>query len=471
MRPLWLYLHFPHLQLDTLLSQSLQQYPDQAIVILDAPNNSVLQLNLQALDAGVRLNMGLATAAALKWDLQVIPYQLEIEQKKLAEVAEWLYLATSDISFYPPNGLLLRVHNMLNLYGGLQAYWRALETQLATLKLTYHYATGHSPFAARMLARAGKNHISADDQQLKLQVGRCTLAQTELDEKTVHKLNRVGVHLVQDLLDIPLRDIAKRFNIALVTYLGRLTGEFQHPVEFFHPVKKFSRYLELLYDIDNTQILQHPLKQLLMTLQQFLKIRDQITNQIIITFHQRDQAPLSIDVHSGQGEYLYEKWLTLVALQLENLQLAAPVFAIGLSTGSTRIRNPDKLDLFAGTKGTLSSLQLVALLQAKLGQEALTSLTVGDDFRPEVACIYGKPLLEQAASTTLQGLRPSFLLQTPQALTEKVSLLHGPERIYSGWWDNQHIVRDYFIARSCQGCWYWVFKTPEKKWYLHGVFS
>ncbi|MFT5676313.1 MAG: protein ImuB [Paraglaciecola sp.] len=471
MTPLWLYLHFPHLQLDTLLSQSLQPHPNLAIVILDAHKNSVSQLNQQAVDAGVRPNMGLATAAALKSDLQVIPYQVEIEQEKLAEVAEWLYLVTSDISFYPPNGLLLRVHNMLNLYGGLQAYWRALETQLAALKLTYHYATGHSPFAARMLAKAGKNQITADNQRLKHQVGRCTLTQTELNEKTVHKLNRVGVHLVQDLLDIPLRDIAKRFDIGLVTYLGRLTGEFQHPLEFFHPVKNFSRYLELLYDIDNMQILQHPLKQLLITLQQFLKIRDQITNQIVITVYQRDQPPLPIEVHSGQGEYLFEKWLTLTSLQLENLQLAAPVFAIGLTTGSTRIRNPDKLDLFAGTKGTLSSLQLVALLQAKLGQEALTSLCVGDDFRPEVACIYGKPLLEQTTSTTLQGLRPSFLLQTPQALTEKVSLLHGPERIYSGWWDSQQIVRDYFIARSDQGRWYWVFKTPDKKWYLHGVFS
>jgi protein ImuB len=471
MKPLWLYLHFPHLQLDTLLSQSLQQHPDHAIVILDAHKNSVMQLNKHALNAGVTPDMGLATAAALKSDLHVIPYEAEIEQKKLTEVAEWLYLATSDISFYPPNGLLLRIHNMLNLYGGLQAYWQALETQLAALKLTYHYATGHSPFAARMLARAAKNRITADNQQLKHQVGRCTLVQTELNEKTVHKLNRVGVHLVQDLLDIPLRDIAKRFDIALVTYLGRLTGEFQHPVEFFHPVKNFSRYLELLYDIDNTQILQHPLKQLLITLQQFLKIRDQITNQIVITFHQRDQPPLPIDVYSGQGEYLFEKWLTLASLQIEDLQLTAPVFAIGLSAGNTRIRNPDKLDLFAGTKGALSSLQLVALLQAKLGQEALTSLSVGDDFRPEMACIYGKPLIEQTTSTTLQALRPSFLLQTPQVLSEKVSLLHGPERVYSGWWDNQEIVRDYFIARSQQGCWYWVFKTPDKKWYLHGVFS
>ena len=327
------------------------------------------------------------------------------------------------------------------------------------------------PFAARMLSRAASNQVTADEQWLKHQIGRCTLVQTELNQKTVHKLNRVGVHLVQDLLDIPLRDIAKRFDIELVTYLGRLTGEFQHPVEFFHPVKNFSRYLELLYDIDNTQILEHPLKQLLITLQQFLKIRDQITNQIIITLHQRDQPTLPINVYSGQGEYLFEKWLTLTTLQLENLQLAAPVFAIGLTTGNTRVRTPDKLDLFSGTKGTLSSLQLVALLQAKLGQEALKSMCVGDDFRPELACIYGKPLVDQATPPTLQGLRPSFLLQTPQLLTEKVSLLHGPERIYSGWWDNQQITRDYYIARSHQGCWYWVFKTPEQKWYLHGLFS
>ena len=62
-----------------------------------------------------------------------------------------------------------------------------------------------------------------------MQVNASRLQQTELAVKTVQKLNRVGIHKVGDLLKLPLKDLAKRFDIDLVTYLGRLTGEFHHP--------------------------------------------------------------------------------------------------------------------------------------------------------------------------------------------------------------------------------------------------
>jgi protein ImuB len=472
MKNLWLYLHFPQLQLDGLLSQQQGvQDPTVAVVVLDAQQNTVLQLNQQAKEAGLNCSMGLATAAALCKELQVIPYQVEIEQNKLREVAQWLYLITSDMSFYPPNGLLLRIHNMLHLYGGLDAYWQSLKNHLTALGLVYQYATAHTPFAARMLARRGENLISDDLNVFKSVLLRCRLSDTELDTKTVHKLMRVGVNSVADLLHIPLADLAKRFDSELVTYLGRLNGTFQHPQIFFHPPKVFSHYLELLYEIDNTQLLLHPMKLLLRALQQFLKIRDQVTNQLHIILHQRDMGDLSLQLGSGQGEYQATAWLRLLSLRLESLQLQAPVFAITLNCTETRLRCPDKLDLFEGSRGSLSHMQLVALLQARLGEQAIQSPHLLDDFRPEVASRCGAPLSDSAQPSYLQGLRPSFLLAPPQALIEKVSLLHGPERIVSGWWDKQPMVRDYFIARSGRGSWYWVFKTPDSRWYLHGVFS
>jgi protein ImuB len=472
MKSLWLYLHFPQLQLDSLLSQQQGiQNSTPPMVVLEAQQNKVLQLNQQAKDAGVNSNMGLATAAALCRELQVIPYQAEVEQNKLREIAQWLYLLTCDMSFYPPNGLLLRIHNMLHLYGGLDTYWQSIKNHLASLELVYQYATAHTPFAARMLARRGENLISDDVNIFKQALGRCRLSDTELDVKTVQKLQRVGVNSVADLLAIPLQDLAKRFDSELVTYLGRLSGTFQHPQVFFHPPKVFSRYLELLYEIDNKHLLLHPMKLLLRALEQFLKLRDQVTNQLHITLHQRDQEDLSLQLGSGQGEYQATTWLNLLSLRLENVQLQAPVFALTLNCAQTRLRCADKLDLFEGNKGSLSHLQLVALLQARLGEQAIQSPHLLDDFRPEIASSCGTPLSDPAQPSILQGLRPSFLLAQPQRLIEKVSLLQGPERIVSGWWDKQPTVRDYFIARSGRGSWYWVFKTPDNCWYLHGVFS
>ena len=256
-----------------------------------------------------------------------------------------------------------------------------------------------------------------------------------------------------------------------MTYLGKLNGEFKHPLDFYHPKERFNRYLELLYEIDNTQLLRHPLEHLLKELEQFLKVRDLLTQRLELTFHLRDQDLLAVQLGSEQGEYLAQKWLNLSALKLENIQLKGPVFAISLATGPVQQNNPQKQDLFSKKNGVMSSLQLVSLLQAKLGEQAVLSLQLLDDYRPERANIYSPPLSKQALPEVLQGLRPSFLLTEPERLREQVSILHGPERLCTGWWDNQPITRDYFVARGAQGQWYWVFKTPEASWFLHGIFS
>lgn len=470
MQTLWLYLHFPNLQLDALFTaqNERQQHP---LVVLDEKTNQVVQLNQTALEAGISRGMSLGTAASLDRHLQVIPYQEDIEQRKLKEVAEHLYLMTCDICFFEPQGLLLRIHNMLNLYGGLKPYWRALRNQLAPFGLGYHYATGHSPLAAEMLAKGACNKISQHSPDLDTWVAQCTLQQAKLPTKTLQNLQRVGIRTVGDLLTIPLSDIAKRFDIELVTYLGRLTGEFKHPVNFFHPPENFDHYLELLYEIENADVLQHPLKRLLTSLEQFLKLRDALTQQLVITCYQRDDTPLLIEVGSQQGEYRAEQWLTLTRLKLENIQLESPVHGIGLITGTIYQRSPDKSSLFGARQGTVSRLQLISMLQAKLGEQAVASPALNDDFRPEIAVGLTYQAEQSAEISCLFSTRPSFVLQSPQPLSEQVSIIHGPERLHTGWWDGHQVIRDYFIARTPQNGWYWVYRTPENHWYIHGVFS
>lgn len=501
MQSLWLYLHFPHLQLDSLCdgvsdssrdSHELRSAPSvsadstrraslqasqgeseaKPIIILHGQSNTVVQLNALALASGIRKGMGLGTAAALDQYLQVLPYNPEVEQKKLSEIAEHLYLVTSDICLFPPNGLLLRIHNMLSLYGGLAAYWQVLKGQLTHFTVRYHYATGQSPYAARLLARTQWDQISDHLPMLQHQVGLRSLTATELNHKTVSKLNRVGIHHIADLMAISLKDIAKRFDIELVTYLGRLSGEFHHPIEFFHPQSNFYRYLELLYEISHIDTLLRPITHLLNALEPFLKVRDRLTQKIIFTLHQRDAESLVLEVGSAQAEYQAAKWYSLVELKIQQVTLQAPVFALTLTTGSTQARSPEKADLFSASKGTLSYLQLISLLQAKLGEQAVKQISLENDFRPHRVNCYQLPQTHIGASDLrLQALRPGFLLNHTQPLTEKVTVVHGPERISTGWWDNQPISRDYFIAQNRQGQWLWIYRTANAKWFIHGLFS
>jgi len=54
-----------------------------------------------------------------------------------------------------------------------------------------------------------------------------------------------------------------------------------------------------------------------------------------------------------------------------------------------------------------------------------------------------------------------------------LALAEGPERIETGWWDEDGIARDYFIAVNSRGVRLWIYRNRNKDngWYLHGIFG
>ena len=71
--------------------------------------------------------------------------------------------------------------------------------------------------------------------------------------------------------------------------------------------------------------------------------------------------------------------------------------------------------------------------------------------------------------------RPLWLLQKPVAIEpreESLELVSGPERIESGWWDEQDVARDYYTAKNGRGQRLWVFRDHRThSWFLHGLFG
>ena len=489
---LWLYLHFPSLQLDTLFnsseSDSNKELHAQPIIIVDEKDHRVLQANQAALESGITQGMGLGSAAALCHHLHVHPYSIELEKNKLKEIAQWAYLVTSDMTLLPPNGLLIKASNMLSLYDGLDNYWHELKSHIDALNIKFSFATGYSPLSAILLGKQAINQVTDNVQKMKSWVNQQALSSSELPPKQVERLNRVGINIIEELLKLPLQEVARRFDIDLVNYVGRLNGQFKHPIDFYHPPESFQQYLELLFDIENILFIEKPLLKLLNQLECFLKLRDRVAFELTLTLHLRDKDDHHVSFYSAQGDYLAEKWANLTHLTLESLKLPAPVQGLTLSLARHGEPQMAYHDLFDGNTGTLAALDLLSLLQAKLGQVCILTPKIQQDPRPEKANQYLPPTLShtakkgldpqelnQQATTTnninQQRLRPSILLPEPETLTENVTLSQGPERIVSGWWDGEKIIRDYFIAHSENGRWLWVFRTPDKQWFLHGLFS
>ena len=69
-----------------------------------------------------------------------------------------------------------------------------------------------------------------------------------------------------------------------------------------------------------------------------------------------------------------------------------------------------------------------------------------------------------------------WLLEAPRRIREReFTLLAGPERIESGWWDGAEARRDYFIARTGESSLAWIYRErgpePGGSWFLHGLFA
>jgi protein ImuB len=149
-------------------------------------------------------------------------------------------------------------------------------------------------------------------------------------------------------------------------------------------------------------------------------------------------------------------------------------------------------ELFAGPDTERNDLmQLIERLQSRLGREQVQRLHGVADHRPEaayrIATLDASPAPRHAGTVPLlTGTmpRPIWLLHKPLPLTEQrqrpcwhgpLTLLAGPERIETGWWDAGEVRRDYFIAEDPSAGWVWIFRTLAERdgsgWFLQGVFG
>lgn len=462
----WLYLHFPQLQLDTLFAESAQP-----TALVHGHQHKIVQLNALARAQGIQEGMGLASAATLCHELNVVAYDPKMEIKALEGIAQWLYLVTSDIVLFPPQGLLLSITPMLTLYSGLENYWQAISQHLQKHAVNYHYSTGFSPLCAQLLAQHQQHCLTLDNAQLKRALLPIDLTMTDLPAQHIESLRRVGTQTIEALIAIPLADLARRFDIDVVNYVGRLLEQFHHPLSEYRPSEQFAAHLPLLYELSHTQWLETPLQRLLIQLEAFLRLRNQVAYELTLTLVQRDRQTAQVTFTAAQGEYRHEAWIILCRLHLESITLEHPVIEMTLSVARSGEMDSQSDDLFQGRTGQQSESELLSLLQAKLGHEHVHQPYFTDDPRPESSTHYDRPHTSVKQAERRAQLRPTLLYTPPRALTDKVTIVQGPERIATGWWDNNILIRDYFIARSREGRWLWIYRTPEKKWWVHGVFS
>lgn len=476
---LWSCLHFPALALN-LVEQSLRQPRPIVIEITRQQRRLVLLANEPAQAAGIVPGMTIPTAQGLVNNLYCALQNENAEREALQQIGHWAYQFTPYLRIHGQNSLLMEISHSLKLFQGQDKLAQKILETLPTGFTPFTLAFCETAFAALLFARAHE----ASGQAM-------TFTLTELPDYSIDwldinveqkaLLHSMGITTLGQLLELPWDALANRFGPALVDYLKQLIGEVPDLLPAWKVPEQFSAELEFIQELDNTEQLIFPFRNLLDKLEHYCRARQCAAVALQFCFTLRNRNIQSWPLALSTAQYRCADILPLLQLKLARLQLQAPVLGVQLQVTEFLPLPQGQQDLLVPWRSDqVSRYQLIDRLQARLGSDNVNGLSMVADHRPE----YGWAASAPGDGKSLQHpseQRPFWLLDQPQKLRTKkgmpiyqevLQLIKGPERIETGWWDNQPISRDYFIARQRNGRQLWIYRNrDDQQWYLHGIFS
>ena len=475
----WLYMHAPHLLLDTQLALQTPAQQQQPQILLEGSRvgaRQVVQYNQAAATAGIRMHMAEVTATTLVADVQLRPYQAGHEQRILEQLAQLWYQDIAHIALYPPQGLLFEVASVLRLYGGFDGLLQQLQQRLHEWPIRYVVASGDTPMRARLLAQAGQNLLSNHATTVQQAVAQLPIQASGLEPMHIARLQQVGITTMGALQQRARSALGKRFGRAMTQYLAQLQGELPTPQQYYQPPATFSQQLDLLAEVASWQQLLFPLRRLLQQLEAFLHVRQLSVRTVLLLVKHRDGQHTEQVIGFAHPVWQLKDMLGLTQLQLERQQLPEPALELGLRAQRLEPRQLQHGDLVQASSEPSAPTQalgeLVSRLQARLGEQAVQVPQPQRDWRPQQAQQWQ---LWQAGATTSMAMpqlpRPLWLLEPEQSIDpQHWQLQWGPERLASGWWDDAPCQRDYYIALDQQHRQGWIFHS-QQGWFVHGWFT
>jgi len=474
---LWLALQFPRLGLEVWrdgaksgAKSGAAETNDPPTILLD--NNRVVLGNFSAAEAGVLPGCTLATAHSISSELQHFHREEAREQTRLKLLAETLYRFSAQVSLEPPDGLVLEIGGSLELFGDAASLTQQACTLCEELGHEVRWQLASTPLAALAMARAGVKRL--EDVPI-------SCAQIPTAAKNIERLANMGMHTLLPLLHLPATELGQRFGPDMVDFLDRLTGRAPDPKCFIELSPQFNQVLHLLEPIQDKDALLFPMQRLLSELSHWLVGRQLGAEQLVWSFSTHtEEERVVLPLRFARAQQSKGAFLNIVRLRLEQVVLPGDILNIRLEAARLSPWLGGSQNLFRLLPGQTSpdevlsdSSELIDQLRARLGSRACSGITAHDQHAPESAWASIQPR-EQAAhriAALPDPPRPLWLFDPPHLTSrEHLTLLKGPERIQTAWWQRT-IWRDYYVASLGNGAKCWAFVDTRNQWYLHGYFG
>ncbi|WP_374660709.1 DNA polymerase Y family protein [Inhella sp.] len=401
------------------------------------------------------------------------------------------------------DGLMLELAASLRLFGGQAALQQRLVQELGELLGVGAVTLAWAPnsLAALALARAGAPGELMDGLRTPLPTLLDPLPFPVLSEADAHAplLARLGCRQLADLRRLPRAALARRTSTALLRQLDTAYGEQSDAGhDWCVAPERFEARRELPQRSDDAAWLLQQAEPLLRAACLWLAARHAGCSEMQFGWQHdamraRDIGPggeLRLAAHAPHREL--RVWQRLLTEHLQRLVLQAPVSDLWLRIEHAEPLQEASGSLLASAEGRsehAESLdQLLTRLAVRLGPEQVRQAEPRADYRPERQqdwrpwAATRRPQDAPWPADPGQWPQPSWLLNPPQALAMlrgqpfylgALSLLAGPQRVETGWWDEHPTCRDYYLAYNGRAGLVWLFRnrrTPSI-WYLQGLLG
>ncbi len=467
---LWLSVQLPLLGFYALRLH--QEHEPLALTEGEGSYQRIYASNTAAQSFGVKSGMKISTATSLCGQLNLHARDHEREQIFLQRLARWAQQFTPTVSVHASQHLLLEIAASVHLFQGEQQLCSRLLAALQQRGLSAHLALANTPLASIWLNRARSEWALDHDKSTVSRLSSLPLAVSDIDEKVQQHLQAVGIQTLGELMRLPRDGLMRRYGKSFLQLLDRAYGKVADIPPIEAAPHHFDERIELSYECSEVMRLMPVVQELVQHLCQRLRAVQCGVSTFDLIFHHKvpDKTVVTIGLALPSREP--EPMLRLCQAKLEALILQQPTRELQLKAHQWMNVASENHDHFKRRSGRADIAVLIEQLRARMTDDGAYQLSCIADHRAEYS--QQSQSVNQAKVAMTEPFRPLYLLSPPQALNkvQSLTIIHGPERIEGGWWNQNDIKRDYYIARTPHNEWWWIFRDRRnKQWFKHGVFA
>lgn len=446
---------------------------------------------------GIMTSMVVADCRAILPTLEVLDDIPGLTTKLLTAIAEWCIRFTPIPAIDEPDGITLDISGCSHLWGGEEPYLADISRKLGAFGYDVRVAMADTAGAAWAVCRYGKGDpIIRPCGQLEALLP-LPPASLRLEIATVQRLEKLGLHRVQDFINMPRRALRRRFGESLLQRLDQALGQEFEVIRPVQPVEPYQERLPCLEPIRTAKGIEIALQQLLDMLckrlaQEGKGLRKSVFKGFRIdgNIQQMEIGTVRPSRNAAHLFRLFENKIQTIepALGFELFVLEAPVVEDIAIEQETFWHTPGHDDAAIS--------ELLDRIGGKVGMHTIRRYLPDEHYWPERSYKLAATLQEKPSTSWRTDLpRPLHILPKPEAIEVAVPIpdyppmlfiykgaLHnivkadGPERIEQEWWISGGLQRDYYCVEDEHGQRYWLFRSGhyndgQPDWFIHGFFA